>query len=101
MISQIRDFKGVWIPKEIWLDTELTMLDKVILVEINSLDNGDTGCYASNEYLSEFCNCSVSKVSESISKLKKLGYLELIKTDGRHRYLRSRLLKNRRQTTKK
>ena len=24
-----RDFKGVWIPKEVWLDTRLNALDKV------------------------------------------------------------------------
>lgn len=36
-----RDFKGVWIPKEIWLSTELTLQEKVMLVEIDSLDNED------------------------------------------------------------
>ena len=52
-----RDFKGIWIPKEIWLDERLNALDKIILAEINSLD-GEDGCYASNQYLAEFCQCS-------------------------------------------
>lgn len=44
-MAEIRDFKGVWIPKEVWLDTRLNALDKVILTEIDSLDNGERGCY--------------------------------------------------------
>jgi len=34
-----RDFKGIWIPKEIWLNENLTLQEKVFLVEIESLDN--------------------------------------------------------------
>ena len=83
-----RDFKGVWIPKEIWLDNNLTMLEKVIFVEINSLDN-ENGCTASNEYLCEFCQCSQQKVSSAISKLKKLGYLEIVSFDGRKRVIKT------------
>ena len=95
-----RDFKGVWIPKEVWLDENLTPLDKIILVEINSLDTDD-GCYASNEYLAEFCRCSQDKVTNTISKLKKLGYVEQVSFNGRCRVLRSRLLNFNRQTLKK
>mgnify|MGYP003553470699 FL=1 len=62
-----RDFKGVWIPKEVWLDTRLNALDKVILMEIDSLDQGEKGCYASNEHLATFCQCSKTKVSTAIS----------------------------------
>ena len=72
-----RDFKGIWIPKEIWLSTELTMLEKVILVEIDSLDN-ENHCTASNEYLAEFCNCSQSKISKAIKHLTDLGLIELL-----------------------
>ena len=96
----IRDFKGIWIPKEIWLDKRLNVLDKVILMEIDSLDADDSGCFASNEYLANFCQCTETKVSTSISKLIKLEYLEVLKFDGRKRYLKSRLKKNERQTLK-
>ena len=95
-----RDFKGVWIPKEIWLDEELTALDKIILVEINSLDIGEEGCYASNKYLADFCQCAESKITQAIKKLCDLGYIEIINFDGRKRFLRSRLIKNIRQTNK-
>ena len=96
----IRDFKGIWIPKEIWLDKRLNVLDKVILMEIDSLDADESGCFASNEYLANFCQCTETKVSTSISKLIKLEYLEVLKFDGRKRYLKSRLKKNERQTLK-
>lgn len=93
-----RDFKGVWIPKEIWLNEELTMLEKVIFVEIDSLDGPDH-CYASNEYFATFCNCSESKVSKAIKKLKELGMIEEIAFDGRHRKLR--VVKSAMQDSKK
>lgn len=88
-----RDFKGVWIPREVYLDNRLNALDKIILVEIDSLDNGEEGCFASNKYLADFCQCSQTKVSNSISKLIKCGYIETVGFDGRTRNLKSRLTK--------
>lgn len=82
-----RDFKGVWIPKEIWLSKELTLLEKIIYIEIDSLDN-ENHCTAGNEYFAEFCNCSESKVTKTIRKLKELGMVEEVDFDGRHRKLR-------------
>ena len=95
-----RDFKGVWIPKEIWLDDRLNALDKIILTEIDSLDKGEEGCYASNQYIAEFCQCSACKVSLSISKLIKLGYIYVENFNGRTRVLKGRLLNIKRQTFK-
>lgn len=94
-----RDFKGIWIPKEIWLDERLNALDKIILAEINSLD-GEDGCYASNQYLAEFCQCSEAKITKSISLLIKLGFIKVISFDGRKRFLKTCLIKNTRQTSK-
>lgn len=97
-----RDFKGVWIPKEIWLDDRLTALEKVILAEIDSLDTDEYGgCIAGNDYLAEFCKCSANKVALAVSKLKEMGYIELVSFDGRTRKLKSRLKENQRQTLKK
>lgn len=95
-----RDFKGIWIPKHIWLDSSLNALEKVILAEIDSLSCGK-GCFASNKYIAEFCQCSESKVSKAISKLIDVGYLQLVSFDGRERILQSCLVKNARQTSKK
>lgn len=96
-MDENRDFKGVWIPKEVWLDTRLNALDKVILIEIDSLDQGKKGCYASNEHLAEFCQCSKTKVSTAISKLIECGYLYIQSFDGRKRELKSRLSNFERQ----
>ena len=82
-----RDFKGVWIPKEIWLSNELSMIEKVVLTEINSLDNEDH-CVAGNEYFAEFCNCGVATITRAIKHLKELNYIEEMSFDGRHRRLR-------------
>lgn len=95
-----RDFKGVWIPRDIWLNGELSALEKVILAEIDSLDS-EQGCFASNQYLAEFCQCSITKVSLAISKLIKLGYIYNESFNGRQRVLKSSLSKSERQTFKK
>lgn len=94
-----RDFKGIWIPKEVYLDERLSALEKMILIEIDSLDNSD-GCFASNKYIADFCQCSETKVSNSISKLTKLGYLYVKSFDGRTRILQSCLTKTVRQPYK-
>ena len=99
-MNESRDFKGVWIPKKVWLDTRLNALDKVILMEIDSLDQGEKGCYASNEHLAEFCQCSKTKVSTAISKLIKCGYLYIQNFDGRKRELKSRVSNFERQDIK-
>lgn len=95
-----RDFKGIWISKEIWLDTRLNSLEKCILAEIDSLDSEERGCYASNDYLAEFCQCSATKVSKAISKLIELEYLFFESFDGRQRVLKSKFTKNAKQPCK-
>ena len=85
-----RDFKGVWFPREVWLDTRLDMVEKGILIEIHSLDNKD-GCIASNEYLAKFCQTSETKVTRTISKLIDLGYIRVKSFNGRIRTLKSNL----------
>jgi hypothetical protein len=79
-----RDFKGVWIPKEIWLSKELNVMEKLFLVEIDSLDN-DNGCYASNSYFAEFFQLSRNRCSEIIKSLenKKLIKIDYIREQGK------------------
>ena len=72
-----REFKGVWIPKEIWLDDNLTWSEKMLLVEIDSLSTLEKGCIATNEYLSSFFNLSKDRISKLISSLKAKGYIEV------------------------
>jgi len=63
-----RDFKWIWIPKEIWLNKELTIQEKIFFVEIDSLDN-DKWCYASNKYFADFFWISTTRVSLVIKSL--------------------------------
>lgn len=100
MAENERDFKGVWITKEVWLDERLNALDKVILTEIDSLDRQERGCYASNKSIADFCQCGETKVSTAISKLINLGYIYVQKFDGRQRELKSRLSNFERQNFK-
>lgn len=71
-----RAFKGIWIPKEVWESKELTLQQKVMLVEIDSLDNDD-GCFASNKYFSDFFGISSGRVSQIINNLIDKGYLKV------------------------
>ena len=69
-----RDFKGIWIPKEIWLNKNLTTQEKLFLVEISSLDNKD-GCYANNNYFANFFDISTTRVSIIINSLVQKGLI--------------------------
>jgi len=71
-----RGFKGVWIPKEIWLDEELTIQEMVFLVEIDSLDQ-ENGCYASNAHFADFFGLSKSRSSAVIKTLEEKGYIAI------------------------
>lgn len=71
-----RDFKGIWIPREIWVSKEISMQEKVFLAEIHSLDN-EMGCIASNAYFAEFFQLSKSSVSRIISSLSKKGLIKV------------------------
>ncbi len=88
-----RQFRGIWFPAEIWTDQRLTALEKIILLEIDSLD-GEGGCYASNEYLADFCQCSPRKVREAVAKLAELGLVENAGFNGRNRVLHSCMAKS-------
>jgi hypothetical protein len=90
-MKENRDFKGVWIPKEIWLNTDLSIIEKVLLVEIDSLDNSDRGCFASNEYLASFVQLSEGRVANIIVDLKKRGFIIQLFFDGRNRGLRTQI----------
>lgn len=84
-----RDFKGVWIPREIWLNSALNITDKAVLIEIDSLDNGEDGCWAGNKHFAEMLGCTERQASASIAKLVNMGYVKVLRFDGRNRFLRS------------
>lgn len=71
-----RGFKGIWIPKEIWLSNKLTLQEKIFLVEIDSLDN-EKGCFATNKHFSEFFGLSKPRCSEIIKSLENKGLITI------------------------
>ena len=75
-----RSFRGVWIPREIWLNKELSITEKCFLAEIDSLGGSEEGCFASNQYFAEFFNLSKERARKIIGELNKKGYLEITLT---------------------
>ena len=71
-----RDFKGIWIPSEIWLNKDLSLIEKCFIVEIDSLDNSD-GCFASNGYFAEFFSISKSRCSQIIKGLETKEFISI------------------------
>jgi hypothetical protein len=103
-----RDFKGVYIPKEIWCNRELTANMKLVWGEIFGLDN-DFGCIAENEHFAEMFGWfvkgdvnapDVRKVQRLIKGLKELGHVDVeldkaknsrtIRIVGKYRHLDSK-----------
>jgi uncharacterized phage protein (TIGR02220 family) len=72
-----RNFRGVWIPREIWCTDKLSMVEKFLYTEIESLDMSERHCYATNQYFAQFLGCSIPTITRAIKKLKLLGYIKI------------------------
>jgi DNA-binding transcriptional ArsR family regulator len=79
-----REFKGVWIPKEVWLHPELTLTEKALLAEIDSFTGEGKAFYKSNDTIQEEYKVSRPTISKSLKKLEGLGFIK-IEFDGRRR----------------
>ena len=66
-----RSFRGVWIPRDIWLNKELSITEKCFLAEIDSLGGSEEGCFASNQYFADFFNLSKERARKIIGELNK------------------------------
>ena len=89
-----REFKGVWIPAPLYLDTSLSWTQKLILVEVDSFTKNNLDCFVSNSHLAKFIGVSESAIEKAISSLVKGGFLERTltkKVGGTHRVLKSTL----------
>ncbi len=71
-----RGFKGIWIPAEIWLNKDLTVMEKLFLVEIDSLDN-ESGCFASNAHFSAMFDVSKGRCTQIIKSLEEKGLISI------------------------
>lgn len=85
-----RDFKGIWIPREVWLAKGLSPTEKILWAEIHSLHSREKGgCYASNDYLCEFMGVKERRLQEMISNLKAYGLVVQVSFDGRERVIKA------------
>ena len=76
-MSKNRDFKGIWIPAKIWLDKDLGWVEKVLLVEIDSLSSNGKPCWATNRYFAEFFGLSERTISRYINGLKSKKMIKI------------------------
>jgi len=76
LLPKERKFEGVWIPADLWLSKDLTITEKCLLREIESLSQ-EGYCYASNKHLSEFLGVSVRAVTDLLGKLQTKKLIEI------------------------
>jgi DNA-binding MarR family transcriptional regulator len=82
-----KEFKGVWVPKAIYLFKELTPWDKFILSDIHSLCSSNQIYFKSNSTICEEVGVSIPSVSRSVKKLVQLGLITST-YDGRIRHIK-------------
>jgi hypothetical protein len=84
-----KGFRGIWIPWDIWIDDNLSMMQKITLGGILHLSTGNPPtCHASNEELAGFFGIPQSTFQARLSELRKKSRIETIEFDGRNREIR-------------
>ncbi len=63
-------------------------MEKVLFVEIHSLDN-ERGCYASNRYFADFFNVSERQIQTYIASLKEKGFIFVTIQNRNERVMRA------------
>lgn len=86
-----RIVKGIWIPIDIWQDKNLSWNEKILLMEIDSFTAQGKECYISNEYITSLLGVKERSARTYLSNLVNLGYVKVVKFDGRMRYVESNL----------
>jgi hypothetical protein len=70
-----RAFKGVWIPAEIWLNEELSVMEKVLYAEIDSFCGSGKECFCSNAHFAHLLQVSERQVQRLLVSLEKKGII--------------------------
>ena len=71
-------------PRILFNDKNLNRTDNDLLSLIISLALNSNYCYANNKYLAIYIDTSIRTISDSLSKLKKLGYV-IVKYENNNR----------------
>lgn len=93
-----RNFTGVFIPAKLYLDTNLSWIEKILIVEIEALTSEKEPCKASNEHFAKHLGITKGRVSKIISSLVQRGYIyiKIIKNKGNNNDSKRWLLVNER-----
>lgn len=81
-----REFLGIWIPAEVWLDQRLTMTEKAFLAEVESFSKNGKTFHKSNDTIRQQYGITPKTVQRIIKKLVQLELLECY-FNGRVRHL--------------
>lgn len=84
-----RNFKGVWIAAEIWLDKDLTLVEKALLAEIDSFTGNGRSFMKSNDTIQSEYGISRNTVGRSLRKLADRGFVD-VTFNGRVRCVTTR-----------
>lgn len=77
VISENRDFKGVWIPERLYLTREFTPNEKFLLIEIYSLTKKkNCECFANNKHFADFVGLKENTVQKMMLKFENAGYIK-------------------------
>ena len=68
------NFKGVWFPRDLWLDRNTSLVEKSVLVAINDLC-WEYDFITSNE-IAQYVQCSRATVMRAMKHLKELWYID-------------------------
>jgi DNA-binding MarR family transcriptional regulator len=81
-----REFLGIWIPAEVWLDQRLTITEKAFLAEVESFSKNGKTFHKSNDTIRQQYGITPKTVQRIIKKLVQLELLEC-HFNGRVRHL--------------
>ena len=80
-----RQFKGVWIPAEVWLDNRLTLVEKALLAEIDSFTGNGKTFHKCNDTIQTEYGISRNTISRALRKLEALDFID-VNFNGRTRH---------------
>jgi len=79
----VRQFKGIWIPADIWLSKELKPVDKILLADIDSFTGNGKAFYKSNATIAKELGVSLSTAKRAIKTLLSLKYIHISGTTSK------------------
>ena len=99
-MSHERQFCGVWISADVWLDKRLSLVEKALLAEVESFTGNGKTFHKSNDTIQTEYGISKNTIARALRKLEHLEFVD-IQFNGRVRHVslrEGRLPKMGRQT---